>query len=71
MKKASEQIKITGLYIELTSQCNLRCLHCYNESGVSTHRIDVESFQNIIKDIENPAGVSVTLSKVYPLSRTL
>lgn len=67
MKKASEQIKITGLYIELTSQCNLRCLHCYNESGVSTHRIDVESFQNIIKDIENPAGVSVTLSGGEPL----
>lgn len=67
MKKASEQIKITGLYIELTSQCNLRCLHCYNESGASTHRIDEKSFRNIIKGIEDPMKVRVTLSGGEPL----
>lgn len=67
MKKASEQIKIAGLYVELTSQCNLRCLHCYNESGASTHRIDEKSFRNIIKKIEDPMKVSVTLSGGEPL----
>ena len=67
MKKASEQIKIKGLYIELTSQCNLRCLHCYNESGEAKHKIDEESFLNIISGIKEPEKVNITLSGGEPL----
>lgn len=25
--------ELAGCYIEITSRCNLRCKHCYNESG--------------------------------------
>lgn len=29
--KPSEQFDLKGFYLEITSKCNLRCLHCYNE----------------------------------------
>lgn len=34
--KPSEQFDLKGFYLEITSKCNLRCLHCYNESGIES-----------------------------------
>lgn len=44
--KPSEQFDLKGFYLEITSKCNLRCLHCYNESGI---RAQVEKFLNVVK----------------------
>ena len=30
---ANNDYILNGCYIEITSNCNLRCIHCYNESG--------------------------------------
>ena len=37
--KPSEQFDLKGFYLEITSKCNLRCLHCYNESGILKNEI--------------------------------
>ena len=33
--------KLLGIYLELTSKCNLRCIHCYNESGEIINEIPI------------------------------
>lgn len=39
-----EVYEIAGCYVEVTSQCNLRCVHCYNDSGVDKGKISVEAY---------------------------
>lgn len=56
---ANNDYILNGCYIEITSNCNLRCIHCYNESGELRDQISVEAFKNVLGcydklDIENP-----------------
>ena len=41
---ANNDYILNGCYIEITSNCNLRCIHCYNESGELRDQISVEAF---------------------------
>lgn len=59
--------KLSGAYIELTSQCNLRCLHCYNESGELENRLSSDTFHRIIDSLSQTEKISVTLSGGEPL----
>lgn len=55
-------MKIGGIYIELLSNCNLRCKHCYNSSGERKHVLDFSTLENVanyVKD-QNIKGVSLS-----------
>lgn len=44
---ANNDYILNGCYIEITSNCNLRCIHCYNESGELRDQISVEAFKKM------------------------
>ncbi|MEK3905329.1 radical SAM protein [Paenibacillus sp. FSL R7-0179] len=48
--------------------CNLRCLHCYNESGVLQGQIDMPTFMSIINDLPDHPDTSITISGGEPTS---
>lgn len=64
----SKEYEIKGAYVEIVNTCNLRCIHCYNESGNKKDILDINAFENIISSIpkDDPES-SVTLSGGEPL----
>lgn len=62
----AESFRIGGCYLEITSNCNLRCLHCYNESGVLHSQIDKQTFMNIINELPDNSDTSITISGGEP-----
>lgn len=64
---ANNDYILNGCYIEITSNCNLRCIHCYNESGELRDQISVEAFKNVLGCLINPKKASITLSGGEPL----
>ena len=64
---ANNDYILNGCYIEITSNCNLRCIHCYNESGELRDQISVEAFKNVLGCYDNPKKASITLSGGEPL----
>lgn len=63
----AENYKLQGVYIELTSKCNLRCLHCYNESGSLRGMLGIAEFINILDSLQEGEDTAVTLSGGEPL----
>ena len=66
-----DNYRLQGAYIELTSECNLRCLHCYNESGVLRNLINMKEYENILNSLPNGEDTTVTLSGGEPLLHPL
>lgn len=62
----TENYDLKGAYIELTSECNLRCKHCYNQSGQATDLIKPTAFENIVNSLDSTTS-SITLSGGEPL----
>jgi len=54
-------------FVELTSNCNLRCKHCYNNSGISISEIDIKTLKNLVKELDNKVVTSITISGGEPL----
>lgn len=71
MKVLVDNYSLQGAYIELTSECNLRCLHCYNESGVLRNLINMKEYENILNSLPNGEDTTVTLSGGEPLLHPL
>lgn len=59
--------RLNGCYVEITSKCNLRCLHCYNASGELREQLSLETFKNLLGFYETPKEASITLSGGEPL----
>ena len=59
--------QLSGCYIEITSRCNLRCKHCYNESGVLKEEISLEALNNVLRCYDENVYPFITLSGGEPL----
>lgn len=57
-----------SIQFELTSRCNLKCLHCYNRSGTNNDRVSPKDWINLCnKLVENGGIFQATLSGGEPL----
>lgn len=62
------QKNIENVYIEICNQCNLKCLHCYNESTINNHQyIEINQFIAIVNQMLNAGIRHITLSGGEPL----
>ncbi|WP_253292576.1 radical SAM/SPASM domain-containing protein [Blautia sp. MSJ-9] len=64
MNKRTELFPIDSLHFELTSHCNMKCAHCYNNSGINNTIQDPMTSQKWIdfaKYLVNKGGVYETI----------
>lgn len=66
MNELSEKYELIGAYVELTTECNLRCLHCYNESGKKKASITKENLRNICHSLKQANQNTITFSGGEP-----
>lgn len=61
--------QIQAAYIELSSSCNLKCRHCYNNSGVgSVNSIDQTNLIRIVDELAKLGCKNISLSGGEPLT---
>ena len=53
-------------YIEITSACNLRCKHCYNNSSVLNNQIDKDDFYRIVQELVECGCAEISISGGEP-----
>ncbi|MEC0334161.1 radical SAM protein [Paenibacillus macerans] len=64
----SSNYNLKGCYVEILSNCNLRCLHCYNESGTTNEIMPLSAFKRAIDSIpSNDPESDITISGGEPL----
>ena len=61
------RITVKAVYVELTSACNLRCLHCYNSSGESITYLPHNAVKKIVDEALILGMNSISLSGGEPL----
>lgn len=59
--------QLTSIHIEIISQCNERCLHCYIPHENKVTRIDPDLFNNIIEQCKDMKLLHLTLSGGEPM----
>lgn len=58
------------LNVYLTNECNLRCNHCFMNSGIKMKdELDTETWLQILRDFRNANGECLTISGGEPLMR--
>ncbi len=66
MEKEKIKYQLMGAYVELTTECNLRCLHCYNESGKEKATINELDLENICHSLKKAGQNHITFSGGEP-----
>lgn len=61
------QTEYIGLYVELTSACNLRCRHCYNASGCKSVELDYRILSRVIRQMAKDNVKNIALSGGEPI----
>ncbi len=60
------RVSLKALYIEITSKCNLRCKHCYNESGNSNNEIDINALFRLFEQVASMGVDGISISGGEP-----
>ena len=60
-----------GVQLEITSACNLKCLHCYNDSGICADSKDLsdEAWLRVAEELKDMKLLSITISGGEPFLR--
>lgn len=53
---------LESLSIELTYNCNLKCIHCYNDKSIKNYEISFEDIKPVIDDAKKLGVMSISLS---------
>ena len=62
--------RFRGIALEITSRCNLQCIHCYMDAGFEPIReLRLEVLIDIIRSVKRAGGVSVAIGGGEPLLR--
>lgn len=61
--------RIQGIHLNLTNQCNLRCIHCAITDGKDTREITVRRVTRLIDELANNGGKSISITGGEPLLR--
>lgn len=60
------RFELIGAYLEITSECNLRCIHCYNDSGQKRYELTVKDIENVCDSLCKANVKSIALSGGEP-----
>ena len=60
-------MKTDRIYIEINTECNLRCIHCYNQSGSKRENMDIQGFKRIIEFFLTNEELSLQIAGGEPL----
>lgn len=59
------------LHLHITNKCNLRCPHCYMQSGCAySDELTIEEIKSLCNDFKKYGGTNVSLTGGEPTSRT-
>jgi len=73
-RKINPEVKLSNpiqhIYIEVTNACNLKCKHCYNDSGVKLKReLTTEEIKKILDECAKLNVLNIVLTGGEPLLR--
>jgi radical SAM protein with 4Fe4S-binding SPASM domain len=64
-------VKLKGIFVHLTDRCNLKCIHCYAESGARKgNGLESAKILELIDELVALGGRAITISGGEPLLRT-
>jgi len=67
--RASIDNRFTGLALEITKKCNLRCIHCYLAAGEAVNELALSEIKELLRSTKEAGGMSVALGGGEPLLR--
>jgi len=65
-----ENVKVDNIVIDITTACNLNCMHCYNRKVDDSRHMNYESLVKIIEELSKYGVTEITISGGEPLLHT-